>query len=87
MMTTATNSVIADVVSERVRQNTKWGVQRHQYGDWIAILGEEFGEASQAAVEYIFGRHASTDDLRKELVQVAAVAVQIIEQIDEQEQR
>lgn len=37
-----------DVFCERVNQNLKWGVQRHSHGDWLMILGEEFGEVAQA---------------------------------------
>lgn len=81
----ATHRVLIDVGMERNRQNQKWGVQRHGFGDWMAILGEEFGEVSKEAVEYVFGRSESLVNLRNELVQVAAVAVQIIEHIDEEQ--
>jgi hypothetical protein len=79
---------MADVHMERVRQHEKWGVQNHPLGIWIAILGEEFGEACQQALRATFndprdGTSADPlQDLRTELVQVAAVAIQIIEHID-----
>ena len=38
-----------DVFDERQRQNAKWGVQRHSWPEWMAILGEEYGEACQLA--------------------------------------
>lgn len=72
-----------DVAAERQRQNEKWGVQRHEWGDWIAILGEEFGEACQEALRLKFDRSNRLLALRAELVQVAAVSAQIIEHIDE----
>lgn len=73
--------VISDVAKERGRQNEKWGEQNHMDPVWLAILSEEVGEAAQALLHNKFGGdHAGT--LRKELVQVAAVAVQWIECID-----
>lgn len=39
-----------DVERERQRQETKWGPQHHDSVTWLAILGEEFGEACQAAM-------------------------------------
>lgn len=73
-----------DVLEERIRQSEKWGTQRLSWPEWIAVLGEEFGEASKAAVDIHWQHNATTlDQLREELVHVAAVAVQIIEHIDE----
>ena len=82
MRAVPTEAALADVAHERQRQHEKWGVQRHGWGDWMAILGEEFGEASKAAVEVTFNG-ASVADLRAELIHVAAVALQIVEHIDE----
>ena len=80
----ATERGIASIRHERIRQQEKWGEQRHSWPEWIAILGEEFGEAAKAAVDlYWFHEGANIESLREELVQVAAVAVQIIEHIDE----
>ncbi|MFS0776236.1 hypothetical protein ABC255_09535 [Neobacillus sp. 3P2-tot-E-2] len=36
------------VFYERLRQNDKWGLQRHDWGKWLGILTEEFGEVGQA---------------------------------------
>jgi NTP pyrophosphatase (non-canonical NTP hydrolase) len=69
------------VLDERERQDRKWGEQNHNDFVWCAILGEEFGEACQAALHDQFGgSHAGT--LREELIHVAAVATQWIECID-----
>ena len=77
----ATPAVLVDVLRERDRQDRKWGEQNHEDFTWTAILGEEFGEACQAALHDRFGgSHAGT--LREELIHVAAVAVQWIECID-----
>lgn len=42
--------VWGDVSKERQRQEAKWGAQHHDPVVWLAILGEEFGEACQAAM-------------------------------------
>lgn len=73
--------VFLAIMQERVDQNVKWGEQNHDDATWSLILGEEVGEACQAALHDRFGGdHAGT--LRDELVQVAAVVVQWIECLD-----
>lgn len=42
---------INDVVLERIAQEHKWGKQHHTPMEWLAILGEEVGEANTAALE------------------------------------
>lgn len=71
------------ITGERARQDAKWGLQRHSWPEWIAILTEEVGEAAHAAVEENWRPTGDLAELRAELVQVAAVAVQVIEHIDE----
>ena len=41
---------LREVWRERERQDDKWGPQHHDPTVWLAILGEEFGEACQAAM-------------------------------------
>ncbi len=48
---TAHDLVLCDVQDERSRQERKWGSQHHTPFEWLAILGEEYGEACQAAVD------------------------------------
>lgn len=73
--------VLADVVEERARQDSKWGEQNHDPFTYLAILTEEVGEAAQAALHDQFGgKHAGT--YRTELVQIAAVAIAMIECVD-----
>lgn len=72
---------LADVMLERSRQQEKWGEQDHDPMTWLAILGEEVGEACEAALHTKFGGPAA-GKLRLEMIQVAAVAVQIIEWLD-----
>ena len=77
--------VIKEVFGERERQDQKWGEQNHHPMEWLAILGEEVGEANKAALEAHFSGHSRYgvfDDYRKELIQVAAVAVAAVESLD-----
>jgi len=68
------------VIHERFRQDNKWGVQRHSYLLYRAILGEELGEADQAFLQTHFGgEHGGFDKLVKELVQAAAVTLAMVE--------
>lgn len=65
--------VLQEIREERLRQNAKWGEQNHDYPTWRVILDEETGEASNAFLE------EDWDNFRVELVQCAAVMVQMIE--------
>lgn len=74
------------VVSERRHQIEKWGAnaENHPF-EWMSILGEEFGELCQAVNETCFrnGTHperGGVDKVIHEAVQVAAVAVALVEQ-------
>jgi hypothetical protein len=70
------------VVREREHQDRKWGEQHHTIPEWIAILGEEYGEACMAGnkmywsmqngEEYSIERY---EQLMKELGQTAAVCL------------
>lgn len=73
--------IFMDVLLERGRQRTLWGDQHHTASRWGLILGEEFGEAIAEANEVEF-RGADLARLRTELVEVAAVAVAWIEDLD-----
>ncbi len=76
--------VCGELIVERARQEDKWGQQDHDDGVWALILGEEFGEACQAALgESGKGGDANTATrTREELIQVAAVAISWIQAID-----
>ena len=73
------------VVTERERQIDLWGSQsgNHPF-EWISILGEEYGELCEAVNETCFGNQkhperGGKDNIVKEAVHVAAVAVAIAE--------
>ena len=70
--------VLLDIVAERKEQDKLWGPQDHKPFKWLAILGEEYGEACEAALEANNIRYR----YREELIQVAAVAVAAVESID-----
>lgn len=81
--------VMADILNERHRQNGKWGEQNHKPIEWLAILGEEVGEATKEALEHHFKYKGDQTErlmrLREELIQVSAVAVAMIESLDRNE--
>ena len=84
----ALERVLKLVADERERQDQKWGEQNHPPCEWIAILVEEVGEATQEALNVRFGyedHDASLIRLRSELIQVAAVAVAFVECLDRAE--
>ena len=88
--------ILTEIKEERDSQNKKWGEQNRSLPVWMAILMEEVGEASKEAVdwyckndesEYSRGDFAYQQMMRlkrfrEEMIQVAAVAVQIIENLD-----
>jgi len=78
--------VLNQVGSERIAQNLKWGKQNHPYTVWLAILMEEVGEVAQAMQEgLIHHKESDAGNLYNELIQVAAVATAIAEQVAEDE--
>ena len=81
------NAVLNQIVNERLKQDAMWGKQRHDRGTWLAILMEEVGEVAQAMQEgFTHHKESDADNLYTELIQVAAVAVAIAEQVAEDEQ-
>lgn len=79
-------SAIDLVLYERTRQDAKWGEQNHDPFTYLAVLTEEIGEFSQEALSSRFsgdtdkkGTSYQTDNLIVEAVQVAAVALAMVE--------
>lgn len=72
---------LKDVLEMREWQDKKWGVQDHDPFTYLTILMEEVGELAQAALHTRYGGHAA-GGLRDEAVDVAAVALAIIECLD-----
>ena len=76
--------VLDRVIIERQKQESKWGQQNHSPETWLLILGEEVGEVNKAILEHRFG-NKPISEYREELIQVAAVAVAMIESFDRNE--
>ncbi len=77
--------IFQEIISERERQDNKWGEQNHNPFTWLTILGEEYGEACKAVLEAHFDGYGITgdySDYRKELIETATVAVAAIECLD-----
>lgn len=74
-------TAIKHVLDERKRQDEQWGEQDNELTFWMSILGEEFGEACQAVNNYKLNLTENTSAIQEELVQVAAVAIAILENI------
>lgn len=66
-------STLVEVERELQQQDQKWGEQNHPVSKWLAILMEEVGEVAKADLE------RNIEDVKKELIQVAAVAIQAVE--------
>jgi len=67
------HGIMAEILEERDRQDDKWGEQNHSPSYWFTILMEEVGEAARAVCEW------DMDSYREEMIQVAAVAMAIVE--------
>lgn len=78
-------TAILEILAERNRQDLKWGEQNHPIEKWTPILGEEFGELCEAINETIFENGSDKggyENIRKEAIHVAAVAVGFLECIE-----
>lgn len=75
-------SIYRDIDAERDRQEAKFGRQLHSWPVWAAILSEECGEVAEGCLQAHWREPDGLEHLREELVQVAAVAVQMLEKLD-----
>ena len=75
-------SIYKDIDDERDRQDARFGNQVHSWPIWAAVLSEESGEVSEACLQAHWHEEGGLEHLREELVQVAAVAVQMLEKLD-----
>lgn len=76
-----TIDVLSQVAAERARQDANWGEQNHDGPLYLTVLEEEVGEVAKAILDHRYKGKAA-EDIRAELVQVAAVAVAMIESFD-----
>ena len=75
------HEVLREVSNERYEQEKKWGVQNHRCDLFYTILGEEVGEVGKAICEWLILKKGSREHIEEELVQVAAVAVAMVESL------
>ena len=80
-------TIAADILKERHRQISKWGDSDYVWDKYIRIMGEEFGEACEAIEDHdntkdVYEEIPALQHLRDEVVQVAAVAARMIQNID-----
>lgn len=68
--------ILREISDERLRQDTKWGERNQSPTTWLPILTEEVGEVANAILE------GDENNYRVELIQVAAVAIAMIECLD-----
>lgn len=80
------SEIFKEISQERKRQDAKWGIQNHSPMIWCPILTEEVGEVNKAALEHHFKDSNDLKEYREELIQVAAVAVAMIESLDRNHQ-
>jgi len=74
---------IRDVLVERAKQDARFGVSNHDPMLWMTILGEEFGELCESVMHTRYGGHkAGPAQMRAEAIQVAAVALAMVEALD-----
>lgn len=76
---TSTDCRLAEVKTERERQDEKWGEQNHPVDTWVTIIAEELGEVARASLK------GDGQGYRSELIQVAACAVAAVEAYDRQQ--
>jgi len=75
-----TRNALAQVAYERQHQDRKWPKQATDPNTpWLGILTEEVGEVARATLD---NAEDGPQDLRSELIQVAAVAVAWVEWLD-----
>lgn len=76
-------NVFSLIKAERARQDALYGPQGERtLLEWHAILAEEMGEVSKEVNE-IFFKDKDMDDYVKELIQLASVAIHMLECIEE----
>ncbi len=77
------DSVIADVLKERDRQDKKWGEQNHNAYKWSAIIGEEYGEMCKAINEFGFNPTEKNEhEIYMETIQTMACCMAMLECMD-----
>lgn len=74
-------NVLKEILNERRQQELKWGQQNHDGPFYLTILMEEVGELAEAILEHR-AKVWPDGNIRKEAIQIAAVATAIVEAFD-----
>ncbi len=79
---------VCDILTRRIDQKVKWGkIDSHHPVIWVGILSKQLGQVADSALDIEFSANNPSEfkmQLRHQLVDVAAVALAAIEQIDRQ---
>lgn len=77
-MSTKTTKILQDILNERDRQDDKYGAPPRNLKPtfYLPVLMEELGEVARAILE------GKSLDYRRELIQLAAVAIAAVEEFD-----
>ena len=76
------SSLFLKVDAENTRQLDKWGIQTHTAFEWLAYTAEELGELAKAISEHEY-RQGIKEQVIKEAIQVATLALKIAEMYEE----
>jgi hypothetical protein len=80
----ALNEALEAARKERFRHLDKWSFQRHTLAEWVSILTEEVGALAKEVNDASFMGGSNNKELKAQSAQVAAVALAIFQQIDNQ---
>jgi len=73
------NIILDDIIVERIRQDSKFGLDRSLTPmEWLPPLVEEVGEFAKEVCE----GNCYHDNMRTELIQIAALTIAIIQDLD-----
>ena len=75
-----------EIEDEIRRQNVKWGEQNHSDIYWLGILMEELGELAKEIIENGINGKVTDENIKTELIQVAAVAIQWLKCLNRKKQ-
>jgi NTP pyrophosphatase (non-canonical NTP hydrolase) len=73
--------ILKKIINEKSTQLGRWGIQRRSAFEWLTYLAEEVGEVAEAITEYEY-REGTKEDVVKEAVQVATLALTIAEMFE-----
>jgi len=79
------SEIVREILAERDKQDAAWGTPNKTFHTFLVVLQEEIGEACHEwhAEHYPTDKDVgSYSGLRRELIQVAAVALEMVESFD-----